>query len=560
MLVICDFDGTITNFDTLDFVIEKHYGKTMKENFDNEVINGDIDHDNQLRKVLIDMKYDMKDILQILNDQKLEVINHTFCDFYKKCIALNFDFYVLSSGFREIIEYYLPYIPKDKIIANDFINFHSTTLKEHSVNKVLEVNRLSINKQKEVIYIGDGISDFSVVNDITYLYVKKNSHLEKYCDIQKVDYYKLFTNFTEIIVENHLKLLSPGVVRVDENVLVSSSVQHVFMHRQPQFHTLYAELSKMLRQLVCDDLDKYTTLFVTGSGTTSMDEVINAYVNENMLILSNGMFGERWAEIANYYNKNDNNNIYVERNEWGVPFDKTLIEKSIIHNNIKTVIVVHCDTSVGILNDIHGLGCLIKNIDKNIRYVVDSVSTFGGIPINMCESGIDILVTNPNKALASIMGIGIIIGRNRVLDELNHNSLSYSLNLKRHYKMALNNETCNTCSISAMNGLLQALKERYSLGKKNVSTYYHNYQEIFDMMYHGVEKEKLLNYEISCPCLITILSPSSQNIINYLFSKGYVVYECKGKLLNLGFQVSFYGKDGNKKNILHLIKVINEFI
>jgi 2-aminoethylphosphonate-pyruvate transaminase len=333
------------------------------------------------------------------------------------------------------------------------------------------------------------------------------------------------------------------------------------MHRHKEFHELYDDVSNKLKKISTDKPDNYTTLLVTGSGTTSMDEVINAFTNDNILILSNGMFGERWFEISSFYNtKNIKNVLYTIKKEWGCPFDLDEIKQSILVNQIKTVVVVHCDTSVGILNDIHRIGIMIEELYENsVNFIVDAVSTFGAIPINMCNSYIDILVTNPNKALASSMGVGIIIGRNTTLNKLKSNNNSYSLNLKRHYEYALKKETCNTCSITCINALLHSLNT--SFNTKNVVSIYHDkYKVLFDMLYNGITYQKLLDYDISSPCIITILHDESKNIIQYLFNNGFIVYECKGHLLNKGFQISLYGFDGNKKNVINIIKLINGFV
>jgi aspartate aminotransferase-like enzyme/2-hydroxy-3-keto-5-methylthiopentenyl-1-phosphate phosphatase len=535
MIIFCDFDGTITNHDTLDYIIQSYYGDLKYKTIEQKMINEKGSHNKQLREILIDMNYTIDEIFNLLGDN---IINNTFYDFYHTALLNNFDFYIISSGCKQIIKHYLPYIPDEKIYANDY-NCILTQPNYKLLDKLSIVKKLSVDKK--CIYIGDGISDFDVINDVNYLYVKGNSHLEQKCKDDKIRHIS-FNNFNEIDCTKHLKLLSPGVVRVSDDILNSSKQQHTFMHRHKQFHNLYNNVSVSLRKMVCDNISNYTTLLVTGSGTTSMDEVINAYSNKNMLILSNGMFGERWLEIASFYDKTVS---YIKK-EWGCVFDMSEIEATIIEKNIKTVLLVHCDTSVGILNNIHDIGILVKQ--KNITFIVDAVSTFGAIPINMCKSNIDYVITNPNKALGSIMGIGIIIGRNSMLDKLDISNYSYSLNLKRHYKFALRNETCNTCSISSINALSTALNN-YSCN---------NYKELFDLLYYGIKYPKLLNYDISSPCIITILC-NSEKIIQYLFDNGYVVYECKGHLLNKGFQISLYGFNGNEKNIVNIVKLINGF-
>lgn len=545
MIVLCDFDGTISNYDSLDYIIQLHYGNIYQQQLEEDLINSKIEHDVQLRNLLNDMGYSIDEIINKL-PSKFDMIDPTFINFYDKCKNSNLEFYIISSGFKKIIQKYLPFMPLENIISNEFDKF----LNGQSINKLSIVKQLSTNKK--YIYIGDGTSDFKIIDDDNknrVIYTKKNSIFDTLCTTKNIKHH-VFSNFNDIKIFNHLKLLSPGVVKMNNNVSDALSIQHSFMHRHQEFHKLYDAVSSKLKNLCTNQYtnNDYTTLLVTGSGTTSMDEVINAFVDANMLILSNGMFGERWIEIASFYNSK--NIIKTIKKEWGCPFNLDEIRQSIISNKIKTVVVVHCDTSVGILNNIHDIGCMINSTNKNINFIVDAVSTFSAIPINMCDSYIDILVTNPNKALASSMGVGIIIGRNVVLDNLKDTNQSYSLNLKRHYGYALKKETCNTCSISCINALNQALNDYFP--KK--------YKELFDLLYYGIKYPKLLNYEISSPCIVTILHKNSTSLIQYLFDNGFVVYQCKGHLLNKGFQISLYGYDGNKKNVNNIVKLINGFI
>lgn len=143
---------------------------------------------------------------------------------------------------------------------------------------------------------------------------------------------------------------------------------------------------------------------------------------------------------------------------------------------------------------------------------------------------IDFLVTNPNKALKSHMGLGIIIAKRDVISKIMPDDcMSYSLNLVRHYHYALRNETHNSVSISSANALLVSL-ENHFYDKSLIEHYYKNYQELFAMTYNNIHYEKLLSLDISSPCIVTILVENSNDLIKYLFDKNYVVYECKGPL------------------------------
>jgi 2-hydroxy-3-keto-5-methylthiopentenyl-1-phosphate phosphatase len=65
MLVFYDFDGTITNYDTLDYIIQLHYGKEQQKLWEQDLING-ANHNTQLQSILKDTQYSIGDILHKL--------------------------------------------------------------------------------------------------------------------------------------------------------------------------------------------------------------------------------------------------------------------------------------------------------------------------------------------------------------------------------------------------------------------------------------------------------------------------------------------------------------
>lgn len=346
------------------------------------------------------------------------------------------------------------------------------------------------------------------------------------------------------------KLLSPGIVRSDKKVLDALSFQHTFMHRDDEFHEMYFEIDKKLKHMVCSNPNDFITLLVTGSGTSSMDEVINALVGHGKtLFLTNGLFGERWISIGKFYNEE---NVVVYDSGWGTPFNLDDIISMIEAHDIEHVVAVQCDTSVGILNPIYSIGSAIKKVNPNIVFVVDTVSSFGVVDNNMERGNIDILVTNPNKAIASHMGLGMIIGRHDVFQRFEVSKCgSYSLNMARHYSLAIKGETCNSVSISCINALNMAITNYKQ----------HDYELLFNHTYNLGKKhgfKTLIDKEHSCKAIITFLSDNADEILVKCRKHGFVVYPCKGHLEHKGFQISFYGADGTIENINQLFEIIHQ--
>lgn len=556
--IFCDFDGTITNFDLLDEILKYGYGDNSLDKIESDLISEKISHNDLLRKMIEPLNINITEMIDIIEGGGDPVIMPDFKDFYDKCHEHNYKFYVISGGFKNLISHYLPYIHPKDIYANEYVikdGKHSINFLQNTHNKDLLVSPLKRACTKSV-FIGDGTSDISIVGKVDMLFAKKNTVLDKYCRDNSVPYYSFctFSDITDILFP---KLLSPGVVRSSPSVLNALSYQHTFMHRQDPFHDLHFQLDKKIKDILCSKPDEYISLIVTGSGTSSMDEVINACVGHGRtLFLSNGMFGERWQTIGKFYNEE---NVIEYRNEWGTPFDLDKLKEKIMEENVENVIMVHCDTSVGILNPIEAVGSMIKSINKDIKFIVDCVSSLASIPINMDNSHIDILVSNPNKGFAAHMGIGLIIGRCDVLEKFETNKCgSYSLNLKRHYILAKKGETMNSVSISSVVGLLSSISENFN-HVDDINSNHKDQIEMFNYMYENVNYNKLLHHSVSSPSIITILCDNSNDIIDHLGGKGYVVYPCKMHLEGYGFQVSFYGHDAKLENIKDLVVHINNY-
>ena len=82
---------------------------------------------------------------------------------------------------------------------------------------------------------------------------------------------------------------------------------------------------------------------------------------------------------------------------------------------ISHVAVVHCETTTGMLNPIDELGKIIKAYGK--IYIVDAMSSFGGIPLDMDALGIDFLVSSANKCIQGVPGFGFVLAKRNEIEK-----------------------------------------------------------------------------------------------------------------------------------------------
>ena len=77
---------------------------------------------------------------------------------------------------------------------------------------------------------------------------------------------------------------------------------------------------------------------------------------------------------------------------------------------ITHVAMVHSETTSGILNDIQSVGKVVR--DAGRTFIVDAMSSFGGVDIPVSDWGIDFLVSSANKCIQAFR-ISFIIADNR---------------------------------------------------------------------------------------------------------------------------------------------------
>jgi HAD superfamily phosphoserine phosphatase-like hydrolase len=213
IIVFSDFDGTISKEDVLDKLIINKYGKLTQKDAEYKLLENKITFENYLYNY-----FDKDGVLgNLLSEKELELvtcdkslIDEHFEKFYSSCVSRGIKFYITSSGFYSIIRSMLPFVTPSKIFANDLIDnkvvFHNHNIK--SINKREIIQRCkhlySLNgssEENKIIYIGDGLSDFGVIDIVDILYVKRNSILHNH--LIKINFekqYKLFNSFEDILI------------------------------------------------------------------------------------------------------------------------------------------------------------------------------------------------------------------------------------------------------------------------------------------------------------------------------------------------------------------------
>jgi 2-aminoethylphosphonate-pyruvate transaminase len=170
----------------------------------------------------------------------------------------------------------------------------------------------------------------------------------------------------------------------------------------------------------------WEAILLQGSGTYGVEAVFQTCVPRSgkVAVLSNGAYGNRMAQILS--------RASIEQVTLQTPEDKPvacepLVSLLVQDPRISHVAMVHCETTTGILNPIDTIGQIARDAGKT--FIVDAMSSFGAIPIELEKCGIDFLVSSPNKCLEGVPGFCFVLCRRQKLLTCEGYARSLSLDL-----------------------------------------------------------------------------------------------------------------------------------
>ena len=187
-----------------------------------------------------------------------------------------------------------------------------------------------------------------------------------------------------------MQLRVPGPTPCPPEALQAMARQMI-NHRGGEFAKILNSVTEKLKQVFQTRGDVF---LLTASGTGGLEAAIVNTLSpgDKVLAVSNGFFGERFAEIAEQYGAKVNRLNF----ELGKPLDPAAVDKALkTDGDIKAVLVTHNETSTGMTNDIGKISAVINEFDKLL--LVDAISSLGCIDLPVDDWHCDIVVTASQK-------------------------------------------------------------------------------------------------------------------------------------------------------------------
>jgi alanine-glyoxylate transaminase/serine-glyoxylate transaminase/serine-pyruvate transaminase len=206
-------------------------------------------------------------------------------------------------------------------------------------------------------------------------------------------------------------LMIPGPVSVDDEIL-EALARPVRAHYGDAWTRLYKHAASSMREVFKTTGDVH---LVFGSGMAGVEMCIASVLSpgDEVLIPSNGLFGDRMVEVATA------NRLQVHSFRPGLSEAITAAQVRATlaeHPGVRAVCIVHHETSVGILNEVEGI-CRAAR-EHGALAIVDGISSVAGVPFDMDAWGADLCVTVANKCIGGPIGVAPVAAGPRALEAL----------------------------------------------------------------------------------------------------------------------------------------------
>jgi aspartate aminotransferase-like enzyme len=237
----------------------------------------------------------------------------------------------------------------------------------------------------------------------------------------------------------------------------------VLSHRGPEFTEILRRSEEMLQPVLGT---RNRVFFFSSSGTGMMEAaLVNVLApGERVLISTHGQFGERFVAIAGALG------VRVDTLDipWGLAPTAAEIQKRIRSADYRAVMVVHNESSTGVVADLASIGDVLRGRDELL--VVDSVSGLGGVEMRQDEWGVDIVASASQKALMCPPGVGVISMSDKAWETVDqHDRLPrFYWDFRKARAAVQKPETPFTTPVSLMAGLHEALEMIHEEGLPRV--------------------------------------------------------------------------------------------
>ncbi len=277
-------------------------------------------------------------------------------------------------------------------------------------------------------------------------------------------------------------LLTPGPLTT--SMTVKQAMLRDLGSRDYEFIEVVSEIRRGLLELGEVDSDAYAAIPMQGSGTFAIESVFSSIMppGGKVLIAQNGAYGRRMAAICE--------TLRIGHVCATFPEDQVVDPLAIARNleenpDLTHVAVVHCETTTGIMNPVEDLGEVVRAAGR--LYIVDAMSSFGAVPLNLAKSNIDYLISSANKCIEGVPGFAFVIARRKAIEDTEGHARSLSFDLLAQLQgLDKNGQFRFTPPTHVLLAFRQALRELHDEG--GVPGRAQRYRKNYEILIRGMRR------------------------------------------------------------------------
>jgi 2-aminoethylphosphonate-pyruvate transaminase len=339
-------------------------------------------------------------------------------------------------------------------------------------------------------------------------------------------------------------LFTPGPLTTSLNV------KQAMLHDAGSWHYEFSALVTSIRGRLLEiggvsRESGWEAILLQGSGSYGVEAVFQTGVPRNgkVAVLTNGAYGNRMVQMLKAAQID---HVVVATREDKPVSAQSLAEALATHAEITHIAMVHCETTTGILNPVDAIGKLAREQRK--VFIVDAMSSFGAIPIDLEKCAIDFLISSPNKCLEGVPGFCFVLCRRQKLMACEGQARSLSLDLVDQLKgFERNGQFRYTPPTHALLAFDQALKEFQAEG--GLLARAERYRKNHEVLCAGMSAlgvQPFLDPLVQSYIITAFLFPkdddfSFEKLYRELSDRGFIIYP--GKLTQVNtFRIGTIGR------------------
>uniref|UniRef100_K1QDM9 Alanine--glyoxylate aminotransferase n=1 Tax=Magallana gigas TaxID=29159 RepID=K1QDM9_MAGGI len=311
------------------------------------------------------------------------------------------------------------------------------------------------------------------------------------------------------------------------------------------FRGMTRKMRSQLLELLGPSRDAYDCVPIQGSGSYCVEAMLGSFVPKDgkVLVLANGAYGLRAAQTMECLGRDFH---LIDKGDYLPPRGDEVTAILAQDSAITHVLIIHCETSSGILNPVEELADAAHAAGRKV--LIDSMSAFGAVPLDAARVNYTAMVSSANKCIEGVPGFGFVIARTDEIEAAKGNS--HSLSLDVHAQWATMEKTGQwrfTPPTHVVAAFLKALEGHKAEG--GVAGRGARYTRNRDVMVQGMRElgfETLLADRWLSPIIVTFFCPADPKFDFHGFyesmkSKGFIIYPGKLTVVD-SFRVGCIGQ------------------